>query len=184
MKLYENLNKTGSAPSVSSSIANIDIHNLRYVLPSEALLREESVRTLNPQGSTPSMKGKRHLELENSEYDSAVDFNKEEEDDMAVSIFERDPFKDFTHKKFKEILQQKNMENLIKMREDALEARHKTQAESLQIMLDNQRFSPKTFHNKKVELEKWITKEKQQIKKSKKEIERGWLQTADAIKRV
>ena len=181
-KSHEKLNKTaGSAQNVSSSILNLDIHNLRYVLPSEALLREESGRTLNPQASTPSMKGRRHPELENSEHES-LDFNRE--DDLGVSIFEREPFKEFTHKKFKELLQHDNMQNLIKMREDALDARHQTQAESLEKMLENKRFSPKTFHHKKVELEKWVTKEKEHIKKSKKEIERGWLQTADAIKRV
>ena len=48
-KSNEKFNKTESAPNVSYSIANVDIHNLRYALPSEALLREESFRTLNPQ---------------------------------------------------------------------------------------------------------------------------------------
>jgi len=33
-------------------------------------------------------------------------------------------------------------------------------------------------------LEKWVTKERENIQNSKKEIERGWNSTADAIKRT
>lgn len=100
------------------------------------------------------------------------------------SIFEKDPFQEFTQKKFKELLQHENMNKLIQMREKALEARHQTQVENLQQMLDNKRYSPRTFQHKKIELEKWITKEKETLQKSKKDIERGWQMALDAMKRV
>ena len=76
------------------------------------------------------------------------------------------------------------MDKLIQMREQALTVRHKTQVEYMNRMLETQRFSPRTFNHKKIELEKWVSREREQIRKSKKEIERGWSSFADAIKRV
>lgn len=101
-----------------------------------------------------------------------------------MSIFERDPFKEFTRRKFKELMEQENMKNLIKMREQALEIRHKTQLDEMKKALENRRVSPRTFQHKQIELEKWITREREIIQKTKKDIERGWLSTADSIQRV
>jgi len=70
------------------------------------------------------------------------------------------------------------------MREQALEIRHKTHLEHMKKMLENRRFSPRTFQNKQIELEKWITKERENIQRTKKDIEKGWLSTADSIQRV
>ena len=113
-----------------------------------------------------------------------VDFNTPDNIDGVVSIFERDPFKEFTHKKFKELMHQDNMHKIIQMREQALEIRHQTQMENMKKMLENRRFSPRTFQTKQLELEKWVTKEREILQKSKKDIEKGWYSTADSIKRV
>lgn len=102
----------------------------------------------------------------------------------ASGLFSRNPFKEFTKKKYKELLQRDNMEKLIKMREQALDVRHQTQVEYMNKMLETKRFSPNTFNSKKIELEKWVTKEREQIRKSKKEIEKGWMSFFDAIKKV
>lgn len=107
-----------------------------------------------------------------------------QENPEGTSIFERDPFKEFTRRKFKELLQQENMKNLIKMREQALEIRHKTHLDHMTKMLETRRVSPRTFQNKKIELEKWINKEREIIQKTKRDIEKGWLSTADSIQRV
>lgn len=101
-----------------------------------------------------------------------------------MNLFARDSFKEFTEKKFRELLKQENMEKLIGMREQALDVRHKTHTETLNKMLESKHFSPRTFNAKKIELERWVTKEREQIQKSKKEIERGWLSFAEAIKKV
>lgn len=34
--------------------------------------------------------------------------------------------------------------------------------------------SPKTYYNKKIEIEKWVENEKKELLKTKKEIEKGW----------
>ena len=100
------------------------------------------------------------------------------------NIFGADPFKEFTEKKFKELLKPENMRELIRMREQALDHRAKTESENLKRDFENKRFSPRTFQNKKIELEKWVSKEREKIRRSQKDIERGWMLAADAIKRV
>ena len=117
-----------------------------------------------------------HLGSEEIEYE----FPEQE----SLGLFSREPFKEFTQKKFRELLKHENMEKLIKMREQALDVRHQTQVEYMNKMLESKKFSPRTFNNKKFELEKWVTKEREQIRKSKREIEKGWSSFADAIKKV
>lgn len=106
------------------------------------------------------------------------------EGNESLSIFEHDPFKEFTERKFKELLRQENMEKLIKMREQVLDYRHKKQMDRLNQELQNNRVSPKSFQSKRNELEKWINKEKEQIQISKKALQKGWSHFNDTIKRV
>ncbi len=51
-------------------------------------------------------------------------------------------------------------------------------------MLEKQRISPRTFNTKRLELEKWVTQEKENINKTKKELEKTWFRTADTIQRT
>jgi galactose-1-phosphate uridylyltransferase len=105
-------------------------------------------------------------------------------DNIGSSIFDQRPFQEFTSKKFRELLNKENMDNLIKMREQILEIRLKTEMDLMNKMLENKRVSPRTFKTKSLEFEKWVSKEKEDLKKTKREIERGWLKTADTIQRV
>ncbi len=110
--------------------------------------------------------------------------NLSENMEGVMSIFESDPFKEFTQKKYKDFLDQDSMHKIIQLREQSLEVRHKTQMESINKMFNNKKYSPRTFQNKKIELEKWVKKERENILNSKKDIEKGWFQTQEFIKRV
>jgi len=101
-----------------------------------------------------------------------------------VNLFGRDPFQEFANKRFKELMSQDSMQQLIQMREQALEVRHKAHIETINKMFENRKFSPRTFQNKKIELEKWVNKERDNIQKSRKDIEKGWTSTQDSIKKV
>lgn len=103
---------------------------------------------------------------------------------MSISIFDQDPFKLFTERKLKELLKQDNMEKVIKMREQVLDYRHKSQIDKLNRELQNNRVSPRTFQNKRSEIEKWITQEKEQIQISKHALEKGMSYYNDTLKRV
>ena len=48
-------------------------------------------------------------------------------------------------------------------------------------MYEKQKISPRTFQLKNRELEKWVDIEKENIKKTKKELKKSWLATADTI---
>lgn len=99
-------------------------------------------------------------------------------------LFDRDPFKEFAQKKFKEMLKQENVTQLISLREKVLDNRHKTQVDTLKKMLETNRVSPRTFHAKTLELEKWVTRERDQINKSKLVIEKGLTVFQETVKRV
>lgn len=66
------------------------------------------------------------------------------------------------------------METLITLRENALFKRHQTELEIIDSMYSSNRVSPKTYQNKKIEIEKWVENEKKELQKTKKEIEKGW----------
>lgn len=59
------------------------------------------------------------------------------------------------------------MDTLIKEREEALSKKHKSYLEFMQNMYDNKRVSPSSFANRKKELEVWVSRNREQIKKSK-----------------
>lgn len=48
-------------------------------------------------------------------------------------------------------------------------------------MLQQQRISPKTFDKEWLKLEKWVTKERQELQERKVEMERGWKGTYDTV---
>jgi len=70
------------------------------------------------------------------------------------------------------------------MRKQALEFRHNTEIKHLKRMLEQQAYSPRTYDIKKIQLDDWIAKERKDIDKYRKEMERGWTSTSDTIKRT
>eukprot|EP01022_Parablepharisma_sp_SALTPOND_P017033 TRINITY_DN2635_c0_g1_i1.p1 TRINITY_DN2635_c0_g1~~TRINITY_DN2635_c0_g1_i1.p1 ORF type:complete len:1097 (-),score=181.81 TRINITY_DN2635_c0_g1_i1:3258-6548(-) len=95
--------------------------------------------------------------------------------------FERNSFHEFTLKRFKDLMKEENLSKIISMREKLLQYREKTEKRYLGKLFKSKKFSPKTYHRKKAELEKWITKEKVEIKKSKRQFIENWKRTADMI---
>jgi hypothetical protein len=55
------------------------------------------------------------------------------------------------------------MQKIIYERESALEKRKTTELEIIDRMLTQNRVSPKTYENKKIEIEKWVEAEQIQI---------------------
>lgn len=65
-----------------------------------------------------------------------------------------------------------------------LDERLRVQQKLIVTMFDKQKISPKTYEVKKFQLEKWVTKEKKNILKTKHELEKSWSVTLDTIKRT
>eukprot|EP01017_Pseudomicrothorax_dubius_P007088 TRINITY_DN12144_c0_g1_i1.p1 TRINITY_DN12144_c0_g1~~TRINITY_DN12144_c0_g1_i1.p1 ORF type:complete len:930 (+),score=284.11 TRINITY_DN12144_c0_g1_i1:422-3211(+) len=157
------------------SVGLLEVSQMRLFLGSEQLLRQHSARTLSHSISSPSRAG---------------DFMEPEpeimntEGDRGSSIFEGESFKDFTSKKLKEFTQKDNMRSLLRMREHALNVRHQAQAELMQQLLDSRRVSPRTFQRKAFELERWVTKEREDIRQARQEYEKSLFRFAEAVKRT
>ena len=126
--------------------------------------------------------------IKNEDYlsNSLKIITKEEEDwnKKFNSIFEQEPFYNFTNKHFKSMFKKKNIKALIEMREKALEIRHEAEHNLLNNLLDKNSVTTKLFDAKKKQLEKWVNKEKENIQKTKIEIEKGWLGAVEALKKV
>ena len=82
------------------------------------------------------------------------------------------------------MMKKEDISNIIKMRQEVLEKRRKIQHNLIQNMYEKQKISPRTFQLKNRELEKWVDIEKENIKKTKKELKKSWLATADTIQRT
>lgn len=157
-------NKTNSSENMRAT--NLDLTNLRLVMGSEQLLKEQS--------SSVSVSS-RGLDMEQEELLLRS---------SCSSIFDQNPYKEFTSKKFNEIQQKEGLDKLIQEREQVLEERLKVQQKLIVKMFDKQKISPKTFELKKFQLEKWVTKEKKNIQKTKNELEKSWVLTLETIKRT
>ncbi len=100
---------------------------------------------------------------------------------MGASVFDRNAFQDFTVKKLRQIAKVDNMSKLIGMREKVLKYKESTERHYIQKMYKAKRLSPKTYQSKRKELEHWVTKEKEDIKKTKKSLAETWKKVAQMI---
>ena len=57
----------------------------------------------------------------------------------------------------KELLKKENLEHIFNMREKAIDLRMKTQVELMNKMVAEKTVSPRTYENKKIELERLAT---------------------------
>jgi hypothetical protein len=73
---------------------------------------------------------------------------------------------------------------LIKVRESALKYREKTESRFIKKMLKTKQFSPRTYLNKKHELEMWVTKEREELQNTKKVFVEQWKKTANLIEQT
>jgi len=97
------------------------------------------------------------------------------------SIFDRNSFQLFTLKKYGDQLNSDNLTKLLGMREKVILYREKTEKKYLNKMYKNKQYSPRTYQSKRKELEKWVTKEKEEIKKTKTNLLDSWKKTAEMI---
>jgi hypothetical protein len=154
---------------VDESPRNADLSQIRLFLGSEQLLREQSARTHSVA----------------SEADGEPTLPEIATESLATSsIFDRPTFKEFTAKKMKQIVKKENIQNLLKMREQTLEIRHQTQVEYMKHMLASQKVSPRTFQVKSRELEKWVTREREDLHQIKKDFQKSLFQFADTLQRT
>lgn len=67
---------------------------------------------------------------------------------------------------------------MLKAREEAILYREKSTQKYIKKMYTQNKISPRTFKRKNLELEQWVTKEKEEVRKTKKKFEKEWQKTA------
>lgn len=98
------------------------------------------------------------------------------------SIFDHDSHMDLSSKRLKKLILTSDFSSLLNLREEALKYKETKERNKISKMLKNSKISPRTSKNKEFELEKWITNEKAEIKKTKKIIEEARKRTEDVLK--
>jgi len=121
-----------------------------------------------------------------SSYDEGLMFSSKRKEEVSLSEISEGTtsFHELTLKEFKELMKEENLSKIISIRERLLKYQEKTEKRNLIRMYECNKFSPRTYHRKKVELEKWVTKEKVEIRRGKKQFIENWKQTADIIENI
>lgn len=96
--------------------------------------------------------------------------------EQKASVYNLDPFQELA---FKHKSDQKKPQNLNIMRGKVLEIRQEAEMKHMK-----QIFSPKSFENRKRELEKWVTNERNEFVNIKNDSKQAWLRTTDAIQKT
>jgi len=155
---------------------NKSLAEMRLLIGSEKLLQENAEQiVIENNFASPDSENNHNLKTHSGIYD--LDNSSQ----LQESLFERNPFRDFTQKKIKEIVQSDNLSKLITMREKVMKYKEATEKRYIQKMFKAKQFSPRTYQRKRKELEKWVTSEREEIKKSKKSVNETWQKTAEMI---
>ena len=108
------------------------------------------------------------------------------ENDMKLSskgsIFDKESHLDLSSKRLKKLILTSDFSSLINLREEALRFKENRERSKISKLLKTAKISPRTGKNKEYELEKWITKEKAEISRTKKIIEDTRKKTEDVLK--
>lgn len=160
---------------------------MRLLLGSEKLVKEALMQQIQTPQSNKSIKQilKDFNNGENSEkHNESVEMLIEQEHQQPESLFNRHSFQEFSVKKLKEMMKEDELSKLLSMREKVMKYKESTEKRYIQKMYKAKKFSPRTYQRKRKQLEKWITKEKEEIQKSKRGLVETWKQTAQIIEDV
>lgn len=163
---------TGQSQRLKQNIPNLPLHKLNSPVNEKKKTEQQllkvpasvSGRPINPQLSARSHNGGHDVSTQRS-------------------IFERNTFRQFVGpgKLAPEEFNPENYPKMIKIREEAIAYREKATQKQINKMYSSKQISPRTFKRKNLELEHWVTKEKEEVKKTKKVFEEEWQKTANMI---
>lgn len=100
------------------------------------------------------------------------------------NVLDRNSYREYISNKGKIVpteLTEKDFPKLIEFREAAINYRKKNEEKQLNKLKKQNKISPRTYDKKRRELEVWVTKEEEEVKKTKKVFEEEWHKTAKMI---
>ncbi len=103
------------------------------------------------------------------------------EEEATNSMFDRNAFGRFAAQRFGNPLDGMNLSRLVKMRERAISYREKTERKYIRKLYKEKQISPHSYQSKRKELERWVFKEREEIKRTKSHLADNWKKTAQMI---
>ena len=183
-KPFSNSQKTPQNVFKVKEGSHLEITNIKEIEKMTPKNTEDTTKTNKKEVST-------QLPIESPQESPAETFksntkepfkdNKNLTCEKDTSIFTLDPFQEFS---LKHKSDQKKPQDLLEMREKVLEIRQEAEMKHMNQMLANKKFSPTSFEIKKREFEKWVSNEKNEINKTKNDLKKSWLRTADTIQKT
>lgn len=150
-------------------------------IPEEVEVEEEPTDNIaKTTGSARLMLGSEKAVREQSQRiieESIEEEIEEKKEEDPESIFDHNSFSEFTYKKFKEVLQNSNIESIIKLREEAAKKRYDDKQKEIKEQIRTQQLSPRTSKRKQKDLETWYDNEKASLKAERKSQEASALRT-------
>ena len=73
---------------------------------------------------------------------------------------------------------------MLKIREEIITRKEESEKHLLKQQLKAEELTPRTYKSKKIELERWVTKEKEEVKKSRKRFEEEFQKTQHMINEI
>lgn len=102
----------------------------------------------------------------------------------GLSLFERSSFQDFRLKRLNEMMSSNDFSHIITLREQALKYKERTERKLMSKMLKKGEYSPRTYIAKKHELEVWVSRERKEIRRTRKHFEECYAKTAEMIEQT
>jgi hypothetical protein len=92
-------------------------------------------------------------------------------------IFGRHPFQEFQEAHQHEEFNLETYPEMLKLREHAIELKEKTEKKLLKQLHKANQLSPRTYERKRRDLETWVSKEQEEVKRTRKVFEEEWYKT-------
>ncbi|CAD8068678.1 unnamed protein product [Paramecium sonneborni] len=197
-------NKNNQQNQVSNKFKQIQLQIISDHTPKKFKISNQNSQDeqIQSQGNQKSRKAsKLSIDVEEQEEENKVDIgeircafgsesllkslSQEQEGEQSFQqdkgLFEQTSFQDFVMNKFKELMQRDKMDQLIALREEAVQQRQQQTLQQIDKAFQNNQISPRTFEIQQKKIEKWVNKQKTDLEQKKREILKGQQSVFDAI---
>lgn len=82
------------------------------------------------------------------------------------------------------MIESKDFGVLLQLREKAIRYREKAEHKLIKKMVESRKYSPRTIDSKRYQLETWVTREKEEIKRTKNSLLEKWNQTREILRQT
>ncbi len=97
------------------------------------------------------------------------------------SIFDHNAFNRFAMEKFGKSLDAVNLSKIVKIREEAIAYRERTEKKYIQRLYRKRLLTPGAYQSRRTELERWVVKEREEVKRTRSQMTDNWKRTTQMV---